>query len=63
MDRGAWRATVHRMAESDTTLEHLCIQACTEYTGQENRDYLGVRKCILLFRLTQSGMASQMDDI
>ena len=39
------------------------MHACTEYPRQENRDNLGVRKCILLFRLRQSGMASQMGDI
>ena len=28
MDRGAWRATVHKVAESDTTeaTEHACMQ-------------------------------------
>ena len=30
MDRGAWQATVHRVAESDTieVTEHACMHAC-----------------------------------
>ena len=48
------------MAKSQTRLSNC---ACTEYTRQEDRDYLGVGKCVLLFRLRQSGVASQMGDI
>ena len=44
MDRGAWRATVHGVAKSQTRLKHLCIHAhsiyhqnCCDHTAEVRR--------------------------
>ena len=40
MDRGAWRATVHRVAKSKTQLKQLSTHTCTfeEYENQRTRE-------------------------
>ena len=40
MDRGAWQATVHRVAESDTTevTQHICILSSTTWREQNLRE-------------------------
>ena len=35
MDRGAWRATVHRMSKSQTRLKRLSTHACTSVQGDD----------------------------
>ena len=42
MNRGAWWATVHRVAKSETCLKELSMQACTQH--RENED-TGLEKC------------------
>ena len=38
MDRGTWRATVHRVAKSRTQLKQLSMNA---HSGEDSRDSLG----------------------
>ena len=40
MNRGAWRATVHRVAKSQTQLKQLSTHTCTfeEHENQRTRD-------------------------
>ena len=35
MIRGAWRATIHRVAKSQTSLKQLSTHTCTIQTGSE----------------------------
>ena len=35
MDRGAWRATVHRMSKSQTRLKRLSTHTCTSVQGDD----------------------------
>ena len=37
MDRGSWQATVHSVAKSRTQLKRLCMQACINYFGENDR--------------------------
>ena len=41
MDRGAWRATVHRVTESDTTAQHTLARSSGKKTKQRHQRWRG----------------------
>ena len=59
MDRGAWRATVHRVAKNQTQLKQLSMHACT-YLCVYKQVHVHAHACVCLLcgaLLQESGMA------
>ena len=51
MDRGAWLATIHRVAKSWISLKRLSMQACLDGLTQDYLERIEASKFLLRFKL------------